>query len=241
MSSNNGPTVDKKAISLNLKANAVKTQVQSKQSGGKRIDLGAASKFGKDLGINSPTHRNTHSEDLFSVENNNTTTTTTTSNNVIDELDDFNPRAEENQEFGDFTTAFGASENASKATTKAKKDEIDEFADFTSAFTGGVPAAPTATTSGPSADLLFGDIPAPPQSIPVTNNQPDLFSALGGLGQTNIQPNNMGTADLLSDFKGISLGGPQINGKLMSNKKYLNILPIFQYLPCSNEFSGHYK
>lgn len=199
-----------------MKANTVKSQIQAKQSGGKRIDLGAASQFGKDLGINSPTHRNSHSEDLFSVENNNTTTTTTTSsNNVIDELDDFNPRAEENQEFGDFTTAFGAGDKSTKVATKGNKEEIDEFADFTSAFTGGV--QPSAAATRPSADLLFGDIPAPPSAV-VNNatNQPDLFSTLGGLGQTNILSTNSGNADLLSDFKGISLGGPQINGELMT-------------------------
>lgn len=188
-----------------MKANTVKSQ--SKPTG-KRIDLGAASNFGKDLGINSPTHRNTHSEDLFSVENNNTTS----SNNVIDELDDFNPRAEENTEFGDFTTAFGTSTNTNK------KEELDEFADFTSAFTATTapavaPVTATNTSTGPSADLLFGDIPAP-SITPSTKqdvNQPDLFSALGGL--TSSAPINTGTADLLSDFKGISLGGPQINGE----------------------------
>lgn len=199
-----------------MKANAVKAQSSTKQLGAKRIDLGAASQFGKDLGINSPTHRNTHSEDLFSVENNNTTTTTTTtsSNNVIDELDDFNPRAEENQEFGDFTTAFGTANTSGKAVQKStrKKDEVDEFADFTSAFTGIQSSVPVAA---PSADLLFGDIPVPAQTIPVVtnvSNQPDLFSALDGLGgSTNISVTNTGTSDLLSDFKGISLGGPGIN------------------------------
>lgn len=195
----------------------MKSQNNTKQSGSKRIDLGAASQFGKDLGINSPTHRNTHSEDLFSVENNNTTTTTTSSNNVIDDFDDFNPRAEENQEFGDFTTAFGAAVPSSKAAQKStsKKDDVDEFADFTSAFTGTPSSVPVAApTTAPSADLLFGDIPAPPQT---TTNQPDLFSALGGLGVPTHTPlANTGTADLLSDFKGISLGGPQINnGKFL--------------------------
>lgn len=100
----------------------------------KKIDMGAATNFGRDeMGINSPTHRNTHAEEDLFATSNTIETTTATSSNKADLLDDifktcsstsnpvsekmlphgdddfFNPREDESQEFGDFASAFGTS------------------------------------------------------------------------------------------------------------------------------------
>lgn len=103
----------------------------------KKIDMGAATNFGRDeIGINSPTHRNTHAEeDLFATNNVIVTApvASSTAGNKTDLLEDifktcpttndlpsetvspqsnndddfFNPREDESQEFGDFASAFG--------------------------------------------------------------------------------------------------------------------------------------
>lgn len=102
----------------------------------KKIDMGAATNFGRDeIGINSPTHRNTHAEEDLFATSNIIETSTATSSNKTDLLDDifktcsttsnpvsdkmlpqskndddfFNPREDESQEFGDFASAFGTS------------------------------------------------------------------------------------------------------------------------------------
>jgi hypothetical protein len=92
-----GPTFksdDKKSISV--KAPAVKPVATIPAPKiVKKIDMGAASNYGKSsLGINSPTHRNTHNEDLFGSIN-----VEVSSKNVIEDIfneaNDFNPRADE--------------------------------------------------------------------------------------------------------------------------------------------------
>lgn len=201
---------------------------QSTKQPSKRIDLGAASTYGKnEFGINSPTHRNTHSEDLFSVDNNNTSTTSNNvapkqATNLVDDLletnntktspdlDDFNPRAEEAQEFGDFETAFGKTGNKTAAVpTKNGGKNVDEFADFTSAFTGKQGSQQSAPAPKQTSDLLFGNIGSPDPIV--AGLQPDLFSSISSTvtGQTPQHSNT--TADLLSDFGNLQLG-PQING-----------------------------
>ncbi|XP_055903859.1 uncharacterized protein LOC129939760 isoform X2 [Eupeodes corollae] len=141
-------------------------QIKSTIVTNKKIDMGAAANFGKSKtpGIHSPTHRDTPPEDNVTNINN-------TNNNLIDDLfktcqpvetiktqssaagaksndfDDFNPRADDTHEFGDFASAFGSSEQTSKpiATTipvakiapVTASSKADDFADF-AAFQGEV-------------------------------------------------------------------------------------------------------
>lgn len=188
-------TIDKKAINLNLRTNpkaaapaTAPPKASSTTPTSKKIDLGAASHYGKapDLGINSPTHRNTHSEDLFGLNNNEQPTADemifkTVAATHHDEADDFNPRAAE--DFGDFETAFGGGQRqAPKSNGKT-----DEFADFAAFSTPVVAAA--APPPPPSSTDLFGSFGA----------APDLFAAPSVVPKS--QPN-----DLLSDLGGLSLG-----------------------------------
>uniref|UniRef100_A0A1Q3FUG9 Putative equilibrative nucleoside transporter protein n=1 Tax=Culex tarsalis TaxID=7177 RepID=A0A1Q3FUG9_CULTA len=208
-----------KKINLNIKAPAVaaasaavtKQPVGSKAT--KKIDMGAASSFGKststagstnvptaDLGINSPTHRNTHAEEILVTHDATTADDlfktcpgppSVGSPGKLDELDDFNPRAADGpaggQEFGDFESAFGAPQASKPA---------DDFADF-AAFgpTAAAAAVPTPAVAAPSTDLFFG---MSPSSGPAVN----LF---GGLPQQQ-QPATPAANDLLSDLSGLSLG-----------------------------------
>lgn len=114
---------DKKTINLRAKSSTSSVKQSSK-----KIDLGAATNYGKstDLGINSPTHRNTHSEDLFGNELPTTIKTCIDIENIFDN-DDFNPRAEEvtSADFGDFESAFGKSN-----TVPTPETQNNEFADF---------------------------------------------------------------------------------------------------------------
>ncbi|XP_058116113.1 uncharacterized protein LOC131284755 [Anopheles ziemanni] len=177
----------------------------------KKIDLGAASGFAKtaalsaasgapsdQLGINSPTHRNTHAEEIVGsgsgsgkqqeiLEDLFKTCPTKPSASLVDE-DDFNPRATE--EFGDFESAFGgaptvAGKVPSVAATPASAAPVkgDDFADF-AAFGAG----PQQTTQQPatSADLLFG------------------LSVGTGTGMAG--PQAGAPVDILSDLSGLSLG-----------------------------------
>jgi len=191
-------TIDKKAINLNLKTNPKVIANRSTTAASKKIDLGAASQYGKgtDFGINSPTHRNTHSEDLFGVNNNDDVVPATPVDDFFktDDVkapappsddDDFNPRAEE---FGDFETAFGGAKTQPVTKTNGKSDEFTDFTAFTSASTAD-PVLPPA--AAPSSDLLGG-------------LGGDLFGGLGAVPPAS-KPSSI-TADLLSDFGGLSMG-----------------------------------
>lgn len=217
----------------------------------KKIDLGAAANFGKkDLGINSPTHKNTHAEEIFSPNNNTKQIITTnnihnnngktnsndiledlfqtsdstltppsarkTQNKLSDDFDDFNPRAEEATEFGDFASAFGAGGNNKSnknidndKLNKAKTaNKIDEFADFSSAFTG----SKTITSNSNNANNLFGTSPIINQTQQVTTATVSPLSNLDLLGGNiesligvNNQKNTGNMTDLLSDFGGINI------------------------------------
>lgn len=201
----------------------------------KKIDMGAASNFGKkDLGINSPTHRNTHAEeDLFDspsppppssimVNNNNRSNINNTinnnNNNHQDDLFktcsnassptttrtddfDFNPREDEN-EFGDFASAFGT-------TTKANSNLVK----------------PVATSAFADFDVSFDTSLAAPTSVPLNANSTSsslLFDAapplmFGGMQQQNSLAGLMSPqqADLLSDFGGLNMNSPALSGKFL--------------------------
>ncbi|XP_058057660.1 uncharacterized protein LOC131208790 [Anopheles bellator] len=206
-------------INLNIKSSTpgsssgvVTAAPRASTKSAKKIDLGAASGFAKtaaaaatttsptsDLGIHSPTHRNTHAEEIVGGGN-------TSGREVLDDLfktcptkgvgptnsliandddeDDFNPRATE--EFGDFESAFGSGPTAKGSATKAGKS--DEFADF-AAFGAPTPGVSMTTTTAPAAasdDLLFG--------LNVATG------AVSGASATSAP------ADILSDLSGLSLG-----------------------------------
>lgn len=146
---------DKKSISVKAPVKLTALGAPSVTKSTKKIDLGAASTYGKssDLGINSPTHRNTHSEDLFGSDVSPTTTGTTKGNdieNIFDTTDDFDPRAGEKKEtadFGDFESAFGgkltsASGLSSLPSSSKSAKTSSDFADFSSAFSSK-PAVPS--------------------------------------------------------------------------------------------------
>lgn len=122
--------------------------------------------------MNSPSNQPASNHDLFERDTSITTA-------IINEDDDFNPRAEE---FGDFENAFGDNNTTSKSNGKA-----EEFADF-SAFAAPIPAA----TPISNADLLGG----------LSTTNVNLFPTVGIQFPQKTETN---TADLLSDFSAFSL------------------------------------
>lgn len=187
----------------------------------KKIDMGAALNFGRnELGINSPTHRNTHAEeDLFGTVDvlASSSAAVADKNDLLDDIfktcsstsdaaapaaqvdDDefFNPRDDENQEFGDFASAFGSTAalpSAVPATVNIVPAKKDEFADFSSAFTAAPNPTPAATNN---AEILFGAVPL---ANPLASNP--ISSSGGG-------------ADLLSDLDGLSLGASIPSGEYL--------------------------
>lgn len=198
----------------------------------KKIDMGAASNFGKnsinkqnnngvDFGIiNSPTHRNTHHvEDLFATSPSNENHKNININVVfktcslppkldasaLPDDDDFNPRSNDNNEFGNFESAFGGATAASSTATNSQK--ADEFADFASA--SFVPAPAIVPAASPLAnnndDLLFGN-----------NINMSLFAApstISSVKPVTPQPSQSISADLLTDFGGLSVNS---NGEFKS-------------------------
>uniref|UniRef100_A0A1L8DF86 Putative equilibrative nucleoside transporter protein n=1 Tax=Nyssomyia neivai TaxID=330878 RepID=A0A1L8DF86_9DIPT len=212
------------SISIEVKkqqTNPTKTPIKQQPvvKPNKKIDMGAAANFGKntDLGINSPTHKSTHDEDLFSPNNN---TMATKDNDLLDDLfrtcapaqskggdslvsggeDDFNPRAEDNQEFGDFASAFGG-ESAPVAPVKKE----DEFADFSAAFLGGGP--PPAQSN--ANNLLL-------TTTPLTSNNFGPSPTINMFGSA--MPSAAAAApaqDLLSDFSGLQLNTSPLNDNVL--------------------------
>lgn len=221
------PSETKKSTSINLTVNpksltSANSTIKSTKIT-KKIDMGAASNFGRDeLGINSPTHRNTHAEeDLFATSTTPTITSSgnqsdlddlfktcsTTnnfvsnpvspqSNNVIKDDDFFNPREEESQEFGDFASAFSTSTEPSQPEKIAENDtKKNDFADFGSAFDAEQQIS--SNTINDPANLLFA-INSTPNAQNTTSNS------------------NLKVGDLLSDLDGLSLDVSVPTGKLIT-------------------------
>lgn len=178
----------------------------------KKIDMGAALNYGKssDLGINSPTHRNTHNEDLFGDEPVAPNASSSRSNNDIiedifsssasaDPLDDFDPRAEETVggDFGDFSSAFGKSEAPSIVPKAVAPILATEFADFSSAFTS------QSTAALPPVDNFLFAAPAPTQSSDSLLSGADLFG--NSVITSAFTSPTGGNKDLLSDFGDLTL------------------------------------
>lgn len=200
--------------------------------------MGAALNYGKssDLGINSPSHRNTHNEDLFGDEPVPVVSkaTASKSNNAIiedifssaasaDTIDDFDPRADETAapDFGDFNSAFGSSAVPTKAPVNT------EFADFSSAFTTQSTPIPTSVTS--QSATLFPAAPSPPVNNFLFSSQPAPSQSTNNLIEgADLFGNNVitsaftsptgGNKDLLSDFGDLTLNplqGKQIDSNLL--------------------------
>ena len=209
----------------------------------KKIDMGAALNYGKasDLGINSPTHRNTHNADLFGDEPvASKASASKNSNDIIedifssaassDPIDDFDPRSGEvTADFGDFNSAFGS--NAAPTKAPAAAPVVSEFADFSSAFTQST-AIPTSFTSPPVAtpslfptqsaavpaapsppldNFLFSSQTATTQSTSNLIKGADLFGNSVITSAFTSPPSSGGNKDLLSDFGDLTLN--PIQGK----------------------------
>lgn len=221
---NTSSTLPEKKVTSQQTA-ASHSKVQTKQplpKTNKKIDMGAALNFGKtDLGINSPTHRNTHAEeDLFATDNivtaNNNGISRNHNNNddlfkacstpsptniKVDNHSDFefNPREDE-PEFGDFASAFGDAAAVGAKQPIATAPIKDSFADFNVGFV-------TSPTNANLTNSLFDA--APQQSI-------SLFGPSGGNSLSSLmsQPQSQTpSADLLSDFGGLNMNSPALNGE----------------------------
>lgn len=204
---------NKRPISLNVKTPVKQTTIAGKPTN-KRIDMGAAFNYGKndDLGINSPTHKNTHNEDLFSVSK---SSNTNNYNDIIEDIfssaemkeqtpvDDFDPRAGESSNFGDFETAFGQSV-VSKPIEVLETSR--EFADFSSAFS---PAGPAKAAIPIVDNFLFATVQPTIPSL-ISN---DLFASniLGDNLTNAFSSPSRENKDLLSDFGDMALSST--NGK----------------------------
>lgn len=222
--------------------------------------MGAATNFGKsDLGINSPTHRNTHAEeDLFqSADDNNIMNNNIIRNDLLEDMfktcttpsptsginnhyrlhqnidnnhqsdTEFNPREDESQEFGDFESAFGnasgipaaAAPSTIKSSIILSETKNNDF-DFAAAFgnNSAMPSLVSPTTNlSNSNNLLFSSsvssVPMFGQAIPSTNL----------LANSQQQPG----ADLLSDFGGLNLASPMVDGELKNCFIFFFILLAF--------------
>lgn len=198
--------------------------------------MGAASNFGRDeIGINSPTHRNTHAEeDLFSTNNilsanatNNksddlfedifktcptpSSPTTETVANTSNKSDDdfFNPRADEHQEFGDFASAFGGNAAAVAAAVAATTAPAHQSAN----------AAETTKSEFADFNSAFDTMQQPTSTVTndlTTDNSANLLFAVNSnppSQQTLTSNSNKPVGDLLSDLDGLSLDVSAPSGK----------------------------
>uniref|UniRef100_A0A182RE34 ENTH domain-containing protein n=1 Tax=Anopheles funestus TaxID=62324 RepID=A0A182RE34_ANOFN len=235
-------------INLNIKptgSSSTASTLRGAQKTTKKIDLGAASGFAKtaatatatssasvdQFGINSPTHRNTHAEDIVGTGpvasskqqdalddlfKTCPTKSTSAGGALVDE-DDFNPRAAE--DFGDFESAFGAN-TVKSAATVAKGDD---FADFAAFGTDPVQPAAVAPKVEPNADLLFGL----------------------SVGASTASSNGGAQMDILSDLSGLSLGSntnASGNNSIMSTgaqscvvRRYNDLLETIRKLPLQQQ------
>lgn len=209
---------DESKKTINIKATVKPISAATVSRAPKKIDMGAALNYGKanELGINSPTHRNTHNEDLFGDEPVVTKVTKVkTSNDIIEDIfassvetsDDFDPRAEDTTaDFGDFASVFGGNKTVS---THVTVPESNEFADFSSAFSGATPAffAPTQATPVVK-NFLFN---SPTQSGSNLLGSADLFgnSVITSAFTSPSGFTASSNKDLLSDFGDLTLNPNQ--------------------------------
>ncbi|XP_044272085.1 clathrin interactor 1 isoform X2 [Tribolium madens] len=203
----NDPSPTEKRVNININS-AITNSPKKSMKPLKKVDLGAAANFGRDASQSPLPQTN-------------------------DLIDDFNPRADEEEkkstEFGDFEAAFG-----SNTTTTATPNSNDDFADFSSAFSQN---NTDVNLMNQNQNLFMPNVIPPPnmgiqqptvgpgnlmgaQTMPVMGVKPqnsnDLLGDLSGFSALNIQPqagfgnvpnNNpglLGTAPSLLD------GGPML-------------------------------
>ncbi|XP_055375661.1 uncharacterized protein LOC129608281 [Condylostylus longicornis] len=200
--------------------NTIKTSVVTK-----KIDLGAAANYGKEkdsFGIHSPTHRDSPDENLFETcpppKTNNSSIIRT---DDLKEIDDFNPRADDNQEFGDFESAFNATGSSAKSiqldvvastvpsNLNVVTDKNDDFADFKSAFD--------------SSNHSLTDVAIP------TNQSNNLLITTSNMENISKEANNI---DLFESF---ATHPPSLPGNQSSNS---NLLDEFGALAINSGFSN---
>lgn len=211
----------KKTISVKNTVKPVSVSAATILRAPKKIDMGAALNYGKasDLGINSPTHRNTHNEDLFGDEPVVIKTSAVRSSNDIIEdifssaaisttpIDEFDPRAEDpTVDFGDFASAFGGNQPTPLTNSVAAAPVSNEFADFSSAFS----SAPAIAVD----NLLFASPPAPTLATSNLLGSADLFGN-SVITSAFTSPTSPSGKDLLSDFGDLTLN--PIQGELKEN------------------------
>lgn len=206
--------------------------ITSNKQPSKRIDLGAASNYGKttELGINSPTHRNTHSEDLFGTEISSTSNIggVLKDNNDIFDADDFDPRAGEaaTGDFGDFESAFGAVAVAPAAkiplpslSSSQSAGPSTNFADFSSAFSSSIPVQ-----SKPLDDDFLFASQTNSTGNPTSTNNPlstDLFGnnvITSAFASPPIASSSTGKNDLLDDFTDLRINQSSNQGEYLCIK-----------------------
>lgn len=195
----------------------VKAVTSSVKQPTKRIDLGAASTYGKstDLGINSPTHRSTHSEDLFGAEISTKTIKSSSDIENIFDNDDFNPRAGEvsapSNDFGDFESAFGkASAAIPSIPSQPSSPKNADFADFSSAFTTTTANIPSKTIQPLDDNFLFNSPPsvATVPIVPIANQQSNVDITADLFGNnviTSAFTSQSVKNDLLDDFADLKI------------------------------------
>lgn len=235
------PTINVTVNPKSLSSNAPNTNTKSAKLSAKKIDMGAASNFGRDeIGINSPTHRNTHAEeDLFATSNSTTASapaaanktdllddifqTCSTTNNLAtctappqsnnDEDDFFNPREDESQEFGDFASAFGTTTSAVAPPPSAT---VTSRAAVTQPTIQQSDRNDSKKTEFADFGSAFTATAAPTNQTIINSNDPaNLMFAINSTpnAQNMTSNSNEKVGDLLSDLDGLSLNVSAPSGK----------------------------
>lgn len=166
----------------------------------KKIDLGAAASFGKSdkMDINSPTHT--------------AGPAATTQRDLIEDIDLFNapPTVDNNQEFGDFSSAFAAAPVV-QATTNANNNADDDFADFSAFDSGASTTAPAFSQNIPSAAVAAAPtLPSASDNF-LLMGMPSVNTLMAGGAVNNLMPSvtpQSNQQDLLADFGDLNLNQP---------------------------------
>lgn len=232
-------TVNPKSLSTTITSHAA---TKPAKITAKKIDMGAATNFGRDeIGINSPTHRNTHAEEDLFATSNVIVTAPAPSSNKTDLLEDifktcpttndlpsdmvspqsntddfFNPREEESQEFGDFASAFGT--NASTVPTIAQQTVPGPSVSPEKLETKKNDFADFGSAFIPPSAVAAATTTSSNQTLSNSNDPANLLFAINTTSnaQFTTSNSNQKVGDLLSDLDGLSLNVSTPTGKLCS-------------------------